>query len=123
MCQIFAGQNPARYEPETRRLRLNGQSTSIRLERSFWRIIDRLAANEKMSTPAFISKLHAEVMELRGEAANFTSLLRCACLIHLGEAELAGEASGPVTSKLSGNSDTLREDHNAADAPETISVV
>lgn len=83
MCQIFAGQNPNDYEPETRRLRLNGQSTSIRLERSFWEIVDDIAASEGISTPAFISRLHSEVLELRGETRNFTSLLRCACLIRL----------------------------------------
>lgn len=80
MCQIFAGQDPADYEPETRRLRLNGQSTSIRLERSFWQIVDEVAASEGLSTPAFVSKLHSEVLELRGETRNFTSLLRCACI-------------------------------------------
>ena len=80
MCQIFAGQDPERYESVTRRLRLNGQSTSIRLERAFWRILDDIAAREGGSTPAFISKLHAEVLERHGEARNFTSLLRCACL-------------------------------------------
>ena len=85
MCQIFAGQHPDRYETVTRRLRLNGQSTSIRLERAFWHILDRIAAREGVTTPAFISKLHAEVLELHGEARNFTSLLRCACTIHLGE--------------------------------------
>lgn len=85
MCQIFAGQHPDRYETVTRRLRLNGQSTSIRLERAFWRIIDDIAARQGVTTPAFISKLHAEVLELHGEARNFTSLLRCACTIHLGE--------------------------------------
>lgn len=87
MCQIFAGQNPQRYESTTRRMRLNGQSTSIRLERMFWKIIDSIAKKENLSTPAFISKLHSEVLELKGEAPNFTSLLRCACLIHLGELE------------------------------------
>jgi predicted DNA-binding ribbon-helix-helix protein len=85
MCQIFAGQNPARYESVTRRLRLNGQSTSIRLERAFWGIIDQIAAKQGLSTPAFISKLHAEVLLAQGEAPNFSSLLRCACTIHLGE--------------------------------------
>jgi predicted DNA-binding ribbon-helix-helix protein len=39
MCEIFAGQNPDDYEPVTRRLRLNGQSTSIRLEKTFWNMI------------------------------------------------------------------------------------
>lgn len=81
MCHIFAGQDPADYEPETRHLRLNGQSTSIRLERSFWDILDEIASSEGLTTPAFVSKLHSEVLELRGEARNFTSLLRCACLI------------------------------------------
>lgn len=92
MCQIFAGQNPARYESVTRRLRLNGQSTSIRLERAFWGILDRIAAREGISTPAFISKLHNEVLISRGEVQNFASLLRCACTIHLGELEQMAES-------------------------------
>ena len=80
MCQIFAGQDPERYASRTRRLRLNGQSTSIRLENGFWQVIDKIAKNDNMTTPVFISKLHSEVLELRGEPVNFTSLLRCACL-------------------------------------------
>jgi predicted DNA-binding ribbon-helix-helix protein len=81
MCRIFAGQDPNNYKPITRRLRLNGQSTSIRLEQNFWGIVDGIAMNEGMTTPAFVSKLHSEVLELHGEAPNFTSLLRCACLV------------------------------------------
>lgn len=92
MCQIFAGQDPARYECVTRRLRLNGQSTSIRLERAFWGILDRISDKEGLSTPAFLSKLHAEVLEQHGEVLNFTSLLRCACTIHLGEFEQMARA-------------------------------
>lgn len=80
MCQIFAGQDPATYEGVTRSLRLNGQSTSIRLEAAYWEMLDHIAAAEGFSTPAFISRLHSEVVELHGEAQNFTSLLRCACL-------------------------------------------
>ena len=86
MCGIFAGQDPSAYAPETRRLRLNGQSTSLRLEAAFWTILDGIAASERLSTPAFISKLHDEVLERHGEARNFSSLLRCACLVHLGAA-------------------------------------
>lgn len=86
MCQIFAGQDPGRYASETRRLRLNGQSTSIRLERSFWAILDEIAASEGVTTPSFVSKLHSEVLELRGEPKNFTSLLRCTCLVFIESA-------------------------------------
>ncbi len=80
MCHVFAGQDPERYASQTRRLRLNGQSTSIRLENAFWDILDQIAARDGMSTPMFISALHSEVLELRGEPENFTSLLRSACL-------------------------------------------
>ena len=84
MCQMFAGQDPATYEYETRSLRLNGQSTSIRLERAFWSVLTDIAETEDLSTPLFLSRLHSEVLELHGDARNFTSLLRCACLVHLG---------------------------------------
>ena len=80
MCHVFSGQDPDRYASQTRRLRLNGQSTSIRLENAFWAILDEIATGEGVSTPCFVSKLHAEVLEDRGEPGNFTSLLRCACL-------------------------------------------
>ncbi|MGQ0565638.1 MAG: ribbon-helix-helix domain-containing protein [Gemmobacter sp.] len=99
MCQIFAGQDPARYESVTRRLRLNGQSTSIRLERAFWGILDQIAAKEELTTPAFISKLHAEVLLGQGEVTNFASLLRCACTIHLGELEQMREHEGLIAAE------------------------
>lgn len=80
MCQVFAGQDPSRYASETRSIRLNGQSTSVRLEQAFWAILDELAEAQGMTTPAFLSTLHSEVLELWGEPTNFTSLLRCTCL-------------------------------------------
>ena len=80
MCEVFAGQPRDSYEPITRSLRLNGQSTSIRMENSFWEIIDMMAAEEGVSTPLFLSTLHSEVIQIHGEARNFTSLLRCACV-------------------------------------------
>ena len=80
MCEVFAGQPKENYESITRNLRLNGQSTSIRLERSFWEIIDSMARSEGVSTPSFLSTLQSEVIEIHGEAKNFTSLLRCACI-------------------------------------------
>ncbi|OED44572.1 aryl-sulfate sulfotransferase [Chromatiales bacterium (ex Bugula neritina AB1)] len=92
MCQLFAGQPRDNYESQTRSLRLNGQSTSIRLENTFWRILDKIAETEQLSTPQFISKLHSEVMTLHGEASNFSSLLRCTCLVH---AEVSQQQNAP----------------------------
>lgn len=80
MCEVFPGQDPERYQCTTRRLRLNGQSTSFRLENAFWATLDKIAERDGVTTPCFISTLHSEVLERGGEPANFTSLLRCACL-------------------------------------------
>jgi predicted DNA-binding ribbon-helix-helix protein len=84
MCKIFASQSPEAYELITRSVRLNGYSTSIRLESYFWAILDEIAAQQNMTTPRFMSTLYDEVMELRGEVGNFTSLLRVTCALYIG---------------------------------------
>lgn len=96
MCQIFAGQDPESYAYRTRSMRLNGHSTSLRLEDRFWRLLDEIAGNEGVTTPKFISKLHDEVIELGGETHNFTSLLRCACLVYLEQKLAAGRPDAPA---------------------------
>ena len=49
----------------------------------YWRVLEDLAASQTMSLPRFLTKLYDEVLELHGEARNFSSLLRCACLQHI----------------------------------------
>ena len=83
MCRIFAGQDPAGYAYITRSIRLAGHATSIRLEAAFWEILDEVAEEQGMTTPKFLSTLYDEVLELRGEISNFTSLLRVACVLYL----------------------------------------
>lgn len=83
MCEVFVKQDPRRYQPETRKIRLNGQSTSIRLEHAFWVILDKIAREEGSTTPQFLSTLQSEILQLEGEPVNFTSLLRCVCLVQL----------------------------------------
>jgi len=79
MCQIFAGQDPERYRPVTRSVRLGGHSTSIRLERAYWEILDEIAVAQGMAPPRFLGVLYDEVLELHGEVRNFASLLRVSC--------------------------------------------
>jgi predicted DNA-binding ribbon-helix-helix protein len=83
MCHFFASQSPVGDAFETRSIRLNGQSTSIRLEKMFWRVLEAVAARESFSVPKFISTLHSEILIMRGEAPNFTSHLRCVCILAL----------------------------------------
>jgi len=81
MCRIFASLSPDIYAFETRSIRLNGQSTSLRLEKVFWGILEEIAAGQGMTVPRFISTLHHEILLLRGEVPNFASHLRCICVV------------------------------------------
>src|SRR5277367_2036744 len=85
MCHLFASQSPESYAFETRSIRLNGQSTSIRLEKIFWEILEDISEREHMSAPRFLSTLHSEILLVQGEVANFTSHLRCICLVAVEE--------------------------------------
>ena len=80
MCHVFSGIPVAEYESETRSVRLAGHSTSIRLEMMYWRVLEDLARSQGMTLPRFLTVLYDEVLQTHGEARNFASLLRCACL-------------------------------------------
>ena len=99
MCQIFAGQNPAGYSYITRSIRLGGHATSIRLEAAFWELLDEIAEEQGLTTPRFISTIYDEVLELHGSIANFTSLLRVACVLYLKQpTEILALARGELAS-------------------------
>ncbi|MBP2296514.1 ribbon-helix-helix domain-containing protein [Azospirillum rugosum] len=82
MCQIFAGQDPARFRMVTRRVRLSGHSTSVCLEAAFWDTLEEIAEMQGVSLGRFLSKLHDEVLARGVERRNFAGLLRCACLTY-----------------------------------------
>lgn len=97
MCSVFSHLDPDRYVSQTRSVRLGGQVTSIRLEASFWQVLHEIADAEGMSLGRFLTTLHDEVVAFNGEVQNFTSLLRCACLVHKekqAELERAGRQLG-----------------------------
>ncbi len=86
MCSLFAHQPQADYEGQTRSLRIGGHGTSIRLEAAFWAVLEEMAANEGATLGKFVTALYGEVLAHHGEVRNFSSLLRCACLVHLARA-------------------------------------
>jgi predicted DNA-binding ribbon-helix-helix protein len=87
MCKIFSDLDPALYEFQTRSVRLSGHSTSIRLEVAFWTTLETIARAQGTPLGRLLTKLHDEVLEFRGEAPNFASLLRCACLKYVDEVQ------------------------------------
>jgi predicted DNA-binding ribbon-helix-helix protein len=94
MCGIFSELNPEHYAYQTRSVRLGAHATSVRLEAAFWTVLEEIAADQNMTLGRFLTKLHDEVLEFRGEAHNFSSLLRCACLTYLGDMKRAPESVG-----------------------------
>lgn len=96
MCHIFAGQDPETYRFVTRSIRINGHSTSVRLEARFWDILETIADSQGMTVPQFVSELYEEVLELQGEIHNFASLLRCACLVYLTDERFAAAPRVPA---------------------------
>ena len=100
MCQLFAHQPQRDYGSQTRSLRIGGHSTSIRLEMAFWDTLEEIAATQNMSLAKFVTTLHDEVLDHRGEVKNFASLLRCSCLIYRARSVQAvaqfREAAAPI---------------------------
>ena len=80
MCEIFIRAAPQSYACETRSLRLHGVATSVRLEVLFWNVLEDIARRDGMRINQLIARLHDELVDYRGEAANFTSFLRVCCL-------------------------------------------
>ena len=83
MCRVFAGQDPNGYRQINRSIRIDGHSTSIQLEATFWALLDEIAESQGLSTPKFISTLYDEAIEMNGEIPNFASMLRTTCALYL----------------------------------------
>jgi len=83
MCRVFAGQDPEGYRQINRSIRIDGHSTSIQLEATFWALLDEIAENQNLTTPKFISKLYDEAIEINGAIPNFASMLRTTCALYL----------------------------------------
>ncbi|MGY0162213.1 ribbon-helix-helix domain-containing protein [Edwardsiella tarda] len=83
ICTVFSEQNPFHYTSSARSVRICGHVTSIRLENKFWQILESLAISQNKTLGQFISKLYMEALDNNIDMKNFSSLLRCSCLIHL----------------------------------------
>jgi len=85
MCRMFAHQPMKNYEAQTRSIRIGGHSTSIRLETTFWGILEEIAAREGTSVAKFVTTLHDEVLAHQGRVQNLASLLRCSCVLYVSQ--------------------------------------
>ena len=69
------------FIPEKRSLRIHGQSTTLRLERAFWNVLDEIAHDHKMSVNGVIQEISDQCLVANDK--NLASCLRVICLKYL----------------------------------------
>lgn len=72
------------YVPEKRSLRIHGHSTTLRLERAFWTVLDEMAREEGIGVAGLVGRIQEHCLETNDK--NLASCLRVVCLkyINLG---------------------------------------
>lgn len=90
MCKLFINADADLWRTRLKSVRLNGFSTSVRLENLYWRVLEEIAARDGMSLGQLLAKLHGELIETHGDGENFASFLRVCCGRYL-MLQLAGD--------------------------------
>lgn len=90
MCKLFINADADLWRTRLKSVRLNGFSTSVRLENLYWRVLEEIAARDGMSLGQLLARLHGELIETHGDGENFASFLRVCCGRYL-MLQLAGE--------------------------------
>ena len=96
MCQLFINANSDLWKSQTKSLRIDGVSTSIRIENFFWSTLEEIATRDRMTVNQLITRLYFESIDADHDLGNFTSFLRVCCARYH-----ALMAAGELTSTLS----------------------
>jgi len=64
-----------------RAIRIHGHSTTIRLERAFWSVVEAMARDMDMSVPQLIERVHDTCLIANDK--NLSSCLRVICLKYI----------------------------------------
>ncbi|MCH8844344.1 MAG: ribbon-helix-helix domain-containing protein [SAR324 cluster bacterium] len=70
-------------KPVSRSLRIEGYSTSVRLEAIFWRVLDSIARDDGQTTATLLGEIYRIHYTNSENHKNFASLLRVICARHL----------------------------------------
>lgn len=90
MCRLFVGAAPQLWEAQTRSIRLDGVSTSVRLESFFWCLLEEIGQRDGLTLGQLLTRLARESSEAGHDLANFASFLRVCCARYQA-LQLAGE--------------------------------
>ena len=69
------------YTPVRRSIRLHGHSTTLRLERAFWAVLEELAAKQGSTLALLITQIHDHCVGT--DQKNLASCLRVVCLKYI----------------------------------------
>lgn len=83
MCKLFINADSELWKSRTRSLRIDGVSTSIRIENFFWSTLEEIAARDRMTVSQLITRLYYESIDAEHDLGNFTSFLRVCCARYL----------------------------------------
>ena len=78
LCNVEQHQE---FEPERRSLRIHGHSTTIRLERAYWTVLEILASEEDLTVAALVTRIHDHCQIANDR--NLASCLRVVCLKYI----------------------------------------
>ena len=81
MFEYCNTEQAAEYKPEKRSLRIHGHSTTIRLEKAFWSVLEELAREERVSLVQLIGKVSEHCLQANDK--NLASCLRVVCLKYI----------------------------------------
>lgn len=83
MCKLFINANPDLWVSKTHSLRIDGMVTSIRMENTFWDVLEELAERDGMNIPQLVTRLYHESIDAGHDLGNFTSFLRVCAMRYL----------------------------------------
>ncbi len=69
------------YMPVRRSIRLHGHSTTLRLEKAFWAVLEELAEGEGLTLAGLITRIHDHCLTTNQK--NLASCLRVVCLKYI----------------------------------------
>ena len=69
------------FVPERRGFRIHGHSTTIRLERVFWTVLEDMADRTGTTMPALITRIHDQCLVANDK--NIASCLRVICMKYM----------------------------------------
>jgi predicted DNA-binding ribbon-helix-helix protein len=101
MCQLFVKADRALWETRLRSVRMHGFSTSVRLEKIYWMLLEEIACRDGLSVAEMLARLHDELLDAHGAVENFASFLRVCCARYL-MLQLAGDIPADRRQSIAG---------------------